>query len=137
MSVRYLKLPYHLDDHYTELEDLHACGYFSVDGDCNYHNDSSEMKYVYPLYENTQTLDQPFDLDLDYEKIVPKKVKENELTNIWRWVRENPDKAEGVVSECFLFIINQSDHGKACYHHSRHTLIIYYCSERIVVSIPR
>ncbi|KAI5754243.1 hypothetical protein M8J77_007049 [Diaphorina citri] len=95
MGEKILKLPYYLKENQLELEDICACGSFSIDSDCLYHNDCSNLKYLYPPYLKSQTLDEPFDLNQDYDKIVPKMSEgASDLSNIMAWLRGNPEKAQ-------------------------------------------
>uniref|UniRef100_A0A8D8M873 Decapping nuclease n=1 Tax=Cacopsylla melanoneura TaxID=428564 RepID=A0A8D8M873_9HEMI len=97
-----LKLPYKLDQKPCHLENVRACGFYSIDSSGTYLADNSEMKYLYPPYLYRQTLEQPFDLNQDYDKIVPKvNVGSASLTNITKWLRENPNKTQDVDFICF------------------------------------
>lgn len=98
MDKNYLRLRNSFNESELHLKDLSICGAYSIDSECNYHSDFSELKYLYPAYLKTQTLDHPFDLNQDYDKIVP-KLKEGSacLGNISKWLREHPEKAQTVV----------------------------------------
>lgn len=75
------------------------CGFFSIDKNCKYRSDVSQMRYIYPPYLQKEGCSGvQFDLNTDYDLIFPKTQNRKSLpnANLYKWVMENPHQTKGV-----------------------------------------